>query len=330
MAMDNDTIELLTEQQGLVARRQLIPRFGIDGTDNLLRSDRFRRVHRGVYELRGSGPHAGRSTLAAALWAGTDAIASGPAALHLGIGDGLELDDRGLVLVPQRRRRAPEGVAHLRPGSVNVAGTDPTAPRPETVLLCQDRSVEPPAQQLGGVGIAGPTDALLDSMRFQPPISHRRLRVAHDRLRWSGRLRPGELQQRAHERGLLRALASHELLRIDGSEATGDGERMLGTLLRGFRPAPEPQVWVTPDRRVDWYFRALRVGVEYQGGVDHAHARGRAQDRVRDEELARTGISLVYVDADDLRHERTVISRVAAVLVARAHELAVTAPTYHG
>jgi hypothetical protein len=330
MDLDDRTADLLAAQLGLVARRQLVPRLGIDATDNLLRSGRFRRVHRGVYELRGSAPYPGRPTLAAALWAGRDAIVSGPAALHLGIDDGLELGDRGVVLLPRRRRRTPDGVARLRPGSPSAEPTERAARRPEPVLLCQDQSVPSIGSRRGDVGLAAPVDALLDSLWLQPPINSRRLRVAHDRLRWSGRLHRGALRQRAEERGLHRMLRSHELLAIDGSEATGDGERDLGRLLMGFRPAPEPQVWVTPWRRVDWYFRALRVGVEYQGSVDHGGASGRTRDRVRHDQLAAEGISLVYVDAADLRQERTVIARVAAVLVTRAHELALAAPTYHG
>lgn len=330
MDLDNRTLELLTAQQGLVARRQLVPRLGIDATDNLLRSDRFRRLLRGVYEVRGSGRHPGRSTMAAALWAGPDAIVSGPAAFHLGIGDGLELGDRGFVLIPQRRRHTPDGVTRLRPRGTTALPDGPARQGVEPVVLCHDPS-PPSANQLRGeVALASPVDALLDSVRLQPAVSRRQLRVAHDRLRWSGHLRSGELQIRARERRLHRAPHMQELLAIDGTDATGDGERALGALLRGFRPPPEPQVWVTPARRVDWYFRPLRIGIEYQGSVDHAHASGRARDRVRDEELTLAGISLIYVDASDLKHERTVISRVAAVLVARAHELAMTAPTYGG
>jgi very-short-patch-repair endonuclease len=330
MDLNDSNLELLTAQQGLIARRQLVPRIGIDATDNMLRSDRFHRLHRGVYELRGSGRSPGRTTMAAALWAGPDAIVSGPAAFYLGFGDGLELDDRGMVLVPQRRRHTPAGVAQLRRGALRASPEEHRRQRAEPVVLCHDPSPPSVKQHRGEVALASPVDALLDCLRLEPPVPGRRLRVAHDRLRWSGQLHPGALQHRARERGLGPAIATHELLTIDGAEATGDGERALGALLRGFRPAPEPQVWVTPSRRVDWYFRPLRVAIEYQGSVDHAHATGRTRDRARDEELVRAGISLIYVDAADLRHERTVLSRVAAALVARAHELAVAAPTYRG
>ena len=87
---------------------------------------------------------------------------------------------------------------------------------------------------------------------------------------------------------------------------------------------------MTPYRRVDWWFRSVRVAVEYQGRVDHDGAAGREADRVRDDELATAGIRLLYVTAGDLHDERVLLATVAGALAARAHELGVTAPQLRG
>jgi len=179
---------------------------------------------------------------------------------------------------------------------------------------------------LGQVRIAPVADALLDTLSIDPPPRPRALRLAHDRLRWEGRLHPGEITARAAQFRLPQSLRSQELLALDATPATGDGERELGRILGRFDPPPEPQVWVSPHRCVDWYFRALQLGVEYQGAPDHATGAGRRADRVRDDELAMAGIELLYITAADLRSDRAVAARVATALTSRAYELGVGAP----
>jgi hypothetical protein len=137
---------------------------------------------------------------------------------------------------------------------------------------------------LGEVRIATPVDALIDSAAFVEQLGIRRLRLAHDVLRWRGQLQPGRLLERPQQLGGGRGDPASlvELLDLDRQAATGDGELRLGTLLARFEPAPEPQFWVTPRRRVDWWFPTVRCAIEYQGSVDHATPAGRAQDAARD------------------------------------------------
>jgi hypothetical protein len=116
------------------------------------------------------------------------------------------------------------------------------------------------------------------------------------------------------------------LLDLGGLAPESEGERTLGRLLQTFEPRPEPQVWVTPTRRVDWYFRTLRFAYEYLGSVDHRGAAQRIADDERDAQLRDQGIRLGYVTADDLRDEATLLATVAGRLVVRAHELGVAAP----
>ena len=294
-------------QFGLLARWQCLAHLGAGRTDALLRSDRFTRVHRGVYAVRGGAVHRHRGALAAALRAGPGATLSGPAAVELGGPEGLVLG-RGFVL--------------LLPSGARMTGTDlPTRP---------DRDPAREVNYLGTVRVALPADALLDSIAGSAPPSPRQLRLCHDQLRWAGQLAAGELGRRAAELRYGREVTGHELLDLDATAATGDGERRLGALLCQFDPPPQPQVWVTPHRRVDWWFETVRIGLEYQGRVDHDGAAGRRADQVRDEELAMAGVRLLYTSARDLRDERVLLATVAGALAARAHELGVAAPHLRG
>jgi hypothetical protein len=89
-------------------------------------------------------------------------------------------------------------------------------------------------------------------------------------------------------------------------------------------------VWVTPHRRVDWWFRSLRYGLEYQGSVDHATLAGRIADADRDLELVRDDIRLGYVTAADLRDVGALTARIASALVVRAHERGCPSPRFRG
>jgi hypothetical protein len=111
-----------------------------------------------------------------------------------------------------------------------------------------------------------------------------------------------------------------------GTAPESDGERDLGAVLCRFTPPPEPQVWVTPSRRVDWYFRAIRYGFEFLGRVDHGAIASRLADDERDRELRAEGIRLGYVTARDLAEATTLLGTVASALTVRAHELGVPAP----
>ncbi|MFP4635946.1 MAG: type IV toxin-antitoxin system AbiEi family antitoxin domain-containing protein [Nitriliruptoraceae bacterium] len=306
MQLPVEVRELARQQLGVIARRQFPPHLGRQRIDDLLRSGAFERVERGVYAVRGGTVHRHRDALAAALRVGPVATVSGPAAVELTGPPDVVLDRRYVI---------------LRPAPVRALGIG--------FSLALDREPDRPVSYLGQVRVAGPVDALLDALVLGglPP---RRLRLTHDQLRWAGQLRPGQLRRRAEQLGLSGALGDHELLRLDGTAATGDGERRLGRVLCGFAPAPEPQVWVTPHRCVDWYFRSLRLGVEYQGAADHATEAGRRADTVRDEELSRVGIRLVYVTARDLRDRRALRAAIDAALVARGEQLGLEPPRWRG
>ena len=305
MTAFDELLELAGEQHGVLARRQAVRLLGRYPADSLLRSSRFERCYRATYRLRGSPAGALQRAIALTLSHGSHAVLTGPAALMLTGGPTLEGDERCLVAV----RRQPRGAAQDT----------------ETIL---DRGTALQTTKVGEVLVAQPMDALLDALCLRPTPDSRSLRLLHDRLRWSGVLRPGDLRERAAQRRILDRQDLAGLLQLDSTRATGDGERRLGELLGCFDPPPEPQAWVTPHRRVDWFFRSVRLGVEYQGALDHDHAEGRARDRARTEELDQAGVRLLFVTAADLANERALLTHVGSALVARAQLLEVDAPRF--
>jgi hypothetical protein len=305
MPLPASVARLVESQLGVVARQQLHTRMPGEHADALLRGPWFEQVEHGVHRVVGGARLAEQAAVAAALRAGPGATLSGPVVLALYNVDGFVGDEPFVVLTPPGRRLRGVGFPHRR---------DPDPRRPTGAR--------------GEVRLVGPMDALIDSAPFAEEIGVRRLRLAHDVLRWRGVLRPGTLIERTSELGRHNpgCAALAELLELDGQVSTGDGERTLGRLLSRFRPAPEPEVWVTPHRRVDWYFRSVRVGYEYQGPVDHATLVGRLADAQRDVELRRAGIHLAHLVAADLDDERALLATVAGTLTARAHELGVSPP----
>lgn len=303
---------LAEKQLGLFARRQAVARLGSSGTDALVRTDRLERVATGVYRFRGGMRLPSQRAIAATLRAGEGATLTGPVALSLLDVDGFGLLARSLpyeVLLPPGRR--------LRRADL------PTRQDPDPTRAVHLR---------GEVRVVGPTDALIDSARFAQEIGERRLRLAHDVLRWRGILKPGRLTDRIVELGARApgGAVLAELLDLDVRAEVSEGERRLGAVLRAFDPPPEPQAWVTPYRRVDWWFAMLRLAVEYQGSVDHGTAGGRREDRDRDAELREANVRVVYVTASDLERPATLAATVAAALAARAHELGVETPRFTG
>ena len=280
--------------------------------DHLLATSRFERLLRGVYRVRGGATHPHQPAVAATLRSGPGATLTGPAALGLLDLEGVDLGEAFEIVVPAGRRVTSVGFAVRN-------DPDPT------------RS----AWHLGEVRVAEPADALLEAASAAPGVRPRALRLAHDRLRWTDRLEPGQLTTRAQRLRLLTASGASrsllgELLEMDATPATGDGERTLARILSRFDPPAEAQVWISPRHCLDFYFRTLRFALEYQGRADHATEAGRSSDRVRDQELTEAGIRLIYVTAEDLGDERALLARLGAALTARADELGLPAPRLMG
>lgn len=303
-----DVVDLLEAQLGVISRFQMRAHLTAAEIDQHVRTGRLRRVARGVYRVAGGAVLPDQVPFAAALVARPDATVTGPFVLSRHRLDGFGPDAPFEVL--------------LRPGRAvpRAGGPYRTDPFP-------DREVD----WYGQVRLARPVDALLDAGRFRTQVGDRQLRLAYDQLRWRNLLRPQDLraaiEARRDDPG---AQAIAHVLELDDLRSESEGERLVGRLLAGFRPSPEAQVWVSRRRRVDWFFRPLRLGIEYDGSVDHATRHGRQADLDRDRELAREGIRLELVTAADLRQEELLVARIAGALTLRARELRTTAPVYVG
>ena len=138
-----------------------------------------------------------------------------------------------------------------------------------------------------------------------------------------------QLRRRSDQlRGLVPGVVELERVLAEGGgdRVESEGERRLAPIVGCFEPALEPQVWVTPGRRVDVYSRRCRYGYEYLGEVDHASIAGRLADDARDAELRREGIRLGYVTKRDLDDPIALLATMAGTLTVRAHELGVAPP----
>lgn len=307
--MIQELARLLDDQRGVIARFQVAARLPPHQADDWLRSGRFERTDpavRGTFRLRGSGAHPEQAAFAAALRARPKATVTGPLVLGLLGVPGFGLDEPFEVLTQPGRCLTNVPFDHRE---------DPEPTRP--------------VAEYGEVRVVGPIDALIDAAAFAREGDERRLRVAWDHLRWNDLATPARLGTRLDVlRG--RAPGADALERVlergGGAVPESEGERALATVLGCFDPPPDPQVWVTRARRVDFCFRPLRLAYEYLGAVDHDGVRQRLEDDRRDEELRRAGIRTQYVTARDLDDRVALLAQVAGTLVVRAHELGVPAP----
>lgn len=154
-----------------------------------------------------------------------------------------------------------------------------------------------PTGMLGALRIAAPVRALVDCGRPAFECSDDLLWTGYDSARWQGLITTSRFIAELDRSGprdagaaRWRSIADERSLRAESLK-----ERELDTTLQGFDPVPEQQVWVTPRRRVDFFWRSIRLVVEYLGKAAHDHSRARAADAVRDEELEGISIRTLYV-----------------------------------
>lgn len=296
--------ELSARQHAVLARWQLRRWLALKSIDGHVRRGNLQRLVYGIYRLPGSN-RPEQWPMAAALRARPDAVLTGPFVLaHLRI-DHFEPDAPFEVLTAPGRELRETGFRH----------------RPDPVV---SRSV----MQVGDVRLATPVDALLESALWRPELPDRALRVAKDQLGWKGLVSAEKLRRRINERGEADPAVEAFLAAMDGDDlrCESEGERGLGPYLLRLDPTPEPQVWVTPTRRVDWYLRLLRLAWEYLGRVDHRGVSRRHADAQRDTELTAAGIRVLYVTCDDLRDPAALQATIMGAVAVRADELGVPTP----
>lgn len=297
MHLPDPVVRLFERQYGVAARPQLLEHLSAGSVDGYVHRGAFHRMARGVYRVRGSAASQPSKAMAAVLRVGQGAVLAGPFVLGLfRLGD-FSTDHWFEVLTPPGRRPRTVGFRH-RP-----------QPRPGPRQVRMER-----------LPVVTVTDALLSSARAADELGARQLRAAFDQARWRRLTSEAEIVSRAQQLGRRDPGAAFFLDHFtDGSlRPESEPERRLGELLGRFDPAPTPQVWVLPHRRVDFYWRAFRLGAEYHGAVDHAFAEARLRDDDRIGELREAQVQIVPVVKDDLLDADRFLAWINALLLARA------------
>lgn len=296
--------DIFAEQHSVASRSQLLAELRDDQINGLLRRGRLVKRYRGVYHPAGVALCGRGEALAALLRCPDGAAITGPLPLGLLGVDGFSDADPFDVLLP--------------PGA-RVRGVD---------FRTRPNASPNSNRTLGKLTLAAPARCLIDSARPAFSLSDDLLWTGYDSARWRGVLSTARFVREleassARDAGAARwrRLGDERLLRAESPR-----ERVLDETLRRFDPAPELQVWVLPKRRVDFYWRRIRLAIEYLGGHGHGHPQGRQKDVVRDDELERIGVRTVFVIKQDLREPAALVAWLLAVAERRAAELGVAAP----
>lgn len=303
-----DLLTLAEQQLGILGRFQLSRWLSPERVDGYVRRGHLVVVERGIYRATAGAVVAQQAPFAAALRARPGATITGPAVLgHLGV-DGFDASAPFEILVqPDRRLR-------------NVGFPWRPDPRP-------DREV----RWCGEVRLAEPSDALVHSVRWRQQLGDRSLRLGCDWLGWRGFIDRADFLDRLVSRARIDPDATQLLEVLGGLElgrSESDGERVVGSILSGFDPAPEPQVWLTRSHRGDWVFVLYGVVVEYKGVVDHTGDANEARDAAREADVGEDGWAVISVTARDLEDEPALVARVVTVLTLRAMERGLPTPSY--
>jgi hypothetical protein len=298
-------LELLDDQFGIVGRFQLTDFMSRGQIDGLVQRGELIPDERGQYRVRGAPQVPEQAAMAAQLRGRPDASITGPFVLGLLGIEGFGRDDPFEVLLPPGRRIS------------NVDFLYRTNPTPEAVTA-----------RFEGLRVATVTNALVDSGRFVEELGDRRLRVGFDSARARRLTSRERVASRVRELGPLDPGATwwDGCITAGNADNESEGERRVAPLLLRFDPSPEPQIWVTPSRRVDWFWRPIRLALEYFGRVDHRADRERLKDAARSDELGRLEIEVVPIIAEDLVDENAFLLWLESVARARAFELGVDAP----
>jgi hypothetical protein len=300
MRTSHDRVQaLFLRQHGVAARFQLVRLMSAKAVDGLVRRGSLVAVERGVYRSRTTPVTRELLAMAALLRSRPAAVLTGCFVLGLVDVDGFTVADPFTVLTRPGRSLTQVTFRH----------------RPDVVDL------RPPIH-VGPLASVHPTVAVLDAIR-QRPGDDRRFRVAIDVLRRRGQWIESRLSRElavrpADDPG---ARFVRDLLGSDALACETEPERLLGHYVREVYPDAEPQVWITPRRRSDWYLRGPRLAIEFQGEVDHGHAAGRAEDAEKAAEAEAVGIRIVPVVKADLEDGRAFVRWLSALVVAREFEL---------
>jgi hypothetical protein len=287
MRFDDDTLTLLGDQLGVIARRQLLALgYARAQVDSMVRHGHLDRAAQGVYRRPGSPSTRAQAAMVAVLRRPGGARVCGQLVLALLGCEGYEVEDADFtVLVPPGvRLRAADFPWRPDPAPGRHRATVGSLPAVTPARAILELAVD-----------LGDDEALL---------------LAADRLRWrtsTGAARLAALVIEVPDHPGADRLATLGLL--DEGRPESPGERDLEPLLAGLGVPVEWQVWVAPDLRVDALLRDCGIVVESDGPT-HDGARDRTRDAERDRRLAALGYLVVHVTAADRRHPEELRRRI--------------------
>jgi very-short-patch-repair endonuclease len=274
---DRAIADVAAEQHGLLALWQLEALgLHVKAVDKRVAAGRLHRIHQGVYAVghRLLSPHA--RLMAAVLACGPEAVLShrSAALLHGILDDGRSVVD---VIAPNRRGRAPGGIAAHRDGTLTPA----------------DRIT------IGGIPCTSLARTLLDLAATQ---SAGRLRYAITQAEVEEVFdldEVVELVKRSRgRRGVARLRLAIELHDPDEKEARLELEKKLLRLFKRARLSPEVNRHLLVDgisMMPDFMWRDARLIVEADSRRVHGTATAFEKDRQRDQRLAVDGWTVIRV-----------------------------------
>ena len=295
---------IFTAQHNVASRRQLCTVMTPHQVDGFVRHGRLVTRYWGVYHQAGVKLCSRGEAMAALLRCPDGSAITGPLVLGLLNVNGFSDTDPFEVLVPTGSR--------VRRVDFTVRVNPSTAP----------------TGMLGALRIAAPVRALVDCGRPSFECSDDLLWTGYDSVRWQRLITTPRFVAELERSGARDAGAARWGSIADDRSLTAESpkERELDEALQRFDPMPEQQVWITPRRRVDFYWRSLRLVIEYLGKAAHDHARGRAGDAVRDEELEGISVRTLHVVQADLADPAALTAWLVAAVEHRAAELGVAPP----
>jgi very-short-patch-repair endonuclease len=288
------TWDLVEEQHGVVARRQLIALgYSSKGIEHRLASGRLHRLHQGVYAVgrRQVGPN-GR-WMAAALACGPKAVLSYSSAAALWR---IGFEERNVIEVsvasPHQRRR-PGFRIYRRPSLW-----------PEDIA----------AQR--GIPVTTPIQTLIDmSLRLDRPGVERMINEAdkYD-LTHPPQLRKA-LDEREGEPGVarLRHLLDRRTFRLTKEELE---RRFLPLARKAGLPVPLTGQFVN-EFEVDFYWPDLGLVVETDGLRYHRTPAEQARDRLRDQAHTAAGLTPLRFTHEQVRYEPEYVAAILAQTASR-------------
>lgn len=164
--------------------------------------------------------------------------------------------------------------------------------RSQTLKAIRVAGSDIPAVSVRGLAVAPAWRAVADVARLRR-VTDEQLRTIVDRARFHGRLRTVAMVADWDAATCKGAARLRRLTRDGAWLHESEGERLAMRAIFGLGgPQPDTQVVVSPRHRVDFFFRAAALVVEYFGEV---HRERFQQDHLRSMELHELGLGVIVI-----------------------------------